>query len=153
VLDRGKSICVGCHLKNDPKFCIDCHGLQMPHPGGWLSSHGSYASKADNRQKCIKCHGKNSCIKCHGLQMPHPGGWLSQHSSVALSNRSLCNKCHSSQFCVNCHGVTLPHSSAFYYDHPNHVYNEGSICMKCHGNGGTGPQGCYGGECHAGSIN
>ena len=24
--------------------------------------------------------------------------------------------------------------------------------MKCHGNGGTGPQGCYGGQCHTGSI-
>jgi hypothetical protein len=27
------------------------------------------------------------------------------------------------------------------------------VCMKCHGNGGTGPRGCYGGQCHAGSIN
>jgi hypothetical protein len=25
--------------------------------------------------------------------------------------------------------------------------------MKCHGNGGTGPQGCWGGQCHTGSIN
>jgi hypothetical protein len=48
--------------------------------------------------------------------------------------------------------VELPHSSAFIADHPNHTYNSGSVCMKCHGNGGTGPQGCYGGQCHAGSI-
>ena len=27
VVDRGKSICASCHLKEDPKFCIDCHGL------------------------------------------------------------------------------------------------------------------------------
>ncbi len=84
VVDRGKSICVGCHLKKNPKFCIDCHGLEMPHPGDWQTSHGSYALKDDNQKKCVKCHGENSCIKCHGLQMPHPGGWLSQHSSVAL---------------------------------------------------------------------
>ncbi len=32
VVDRGKSICVSCHLKDDPRFCIDCHGLVMPHP-------------------------------------------------------------------------------------------------------------------------
>jgi hypothetical protein len=38
-------------------------------------------------------------------------------------------------------------------EHPNHVYNQGSVCMKCHGNGGTGPKGCYGGQCHRGSIN
>ena len=74
-----------CHLKKDPTFCIDCHGLEMPHPGGWLSSHGSYALKDDNQQKCVKCHGENSCIKCHGLQMPHPAGWLSQHSERARS--------------------------------------------------------------------
>ena len=64
--------------------------------------------------------------------------------SVALSNPGLCNRCHSSSFCMGCHGVELPHSGAFIADHPNHVYNQGSVCMKCHGNGGTGPQGCYG---------
>ena len=84
VVDRGKSICASCHLKEDPKFCIDCHGLEMPHPGSWQTSHGSYALKGDNEKKCVKCHGENSCIKCHGLQMPHPSGWMSQHSSVAL---------------------------------------------------------------------
>jgi hypothetical protein len=84
--------------------------------------------------------------------MPHPGGWLSMHPGVAQSSPALCSKCHSSAFCVACHGVELPHSSAFKADHPNHVYNSGSVCMKCHGNGGTGPKGCYGGECHSGSI-
>jgi hypothetical protein len=78
---------------------------------------------------------------------------MSQHSGVARGNPSLCNRCHSSSFCVGCHGVELPHSGAFIADHPNHTYNSGSVCMKCHGNGGTGPQGCYGGGCHAGSIN
>jgi nitrate/TMAO reductase-like tetraheme cytochrome c subunit len=152
VVDRGAQICANCHLKKDPTFCIDCHGLKMPHPGGWLTSHGAYATTDGNQQKCIKCHGKDSCIKCHGLPMPHPAGWLSQHTSVAMSDPSLCNKCHSSSFCFACHGVQLPHSSAFIADHPNHVYTQGSVCMKCHGNGGTGPKGCYGGQCHAGSI-
>jgi hypothetical protein len=150
VIDRGKSICASCHTKENPKFCIDCHGLQMPHPGGWLTSHGSYA--LDHQQKCVKCHGKDSCIKCHGLQMPHPAGWLSVHSSTALSSPGLCNKCHSSSFCIGCHGVELPHGSAFIADHPNHTYSQGSVCMKCHDNGGTGPKGCYGGQCHSGSI-
>jgi nitrate/TMAO reductase-like tetraheme cytochrome c subunit len=150
VLDRGKNICAGCHTDEDPRFCIDCHGLELPHPSSFVTNHGAAGQK--DPQLCQKCHGKNACIDCHGLQMPHPGNWMSQHSSVALSNRSLCNRCHSSQFCVNCHGVELPHSSAFIADHPNHTYNSGSVCMKCHGNGGTGPQGCYGGQCHAGSI-
>ena len=153
VVDQGKSICVSCHLKDDPTFCIDCHGLAMPHPGGWLSSHGAYSQDSvKNRKKCVKCHGKNSCIECHGLPMPHPAGWMSQHSSVALNSPGLCDKCHSSSFCVGCHGVSLPHSGSFLADHPNQTYNQGSVCMKCHGNGGTGPNGCYGGGCHAGSI-
>jgi nitrate/TMAO reductase-like tetraheme cytochrome c subunit len=153
VVDRGKNICASCHTKDDPRFCIDCHGLVMPHPGGWLSAHGPYTQQSEkNQQKCVKCHGKNSCIECHGLQMPHPSGWMSQHSSTALNSPGVCDKCHSSSFCVGCHGVELPHSSAFIGDHPNHTYNSGSVCMKCHGNGGTGPQGCYGGQCHSGSI-
>ena len=151
VLNRGKSICVSCHLKDDPKFCIDCHGLRMPHPDSWRSNHGGFA--LENQSTCVKCHGKNSCISCHGLQMPHPGGWMSTHPSTALSSPGLCSRCHSSSFCTACHGVELPHSSAFIGDHPNHVYSSGSVCMKCHGNGGTGPQGCYGGQCHSGSIN
>ncbi len=151
VLDRGKSICAGCHTKKDPKFCIRCHGLELPHPSSFVSNHGAIGSK--DPKLCQKCHGKNACIDCHGLQMPHPSGWMSQHSSVALNNRSLCNKCHTSQFCIDCHGVELPHSSAFIADHPNHVYSQGSVCVKCHGNMGTGPQGCYGGDCHSGSIN
>ena len=151
VNDRSKAVCVGCHLKKDPSFCIDCHGVVIPHPSDWASRHATVGEK--DPKVCVKCHGKDPCITCHGLQMPHPSNWQSQHSSVALSDPSLCSKCHSSQFCVNCHGVELPHSSAFIADHPNHVYNQGSVCMKCHGNGGTGPEGCYGGQCHSGSIN
>ncbi len=146
VNERGKEICVECHLKNDPRFCIDCHGVVIPHPDDWTARHDTVGQK--DPQVCVKCHGKDPCITCHGLQMPHPSSWMGQHSSVALSNPSLCGKCHSSQFCTSCHGVALPHSAAFVADHPNHVYNQGSVCMKCHGNGGTGPQGCWGGQCH-----
>ena len=150
ALSRGSSICAGCHTKDDPKFCIRCHGLELPHPSSFIADHGSIGQK--DPTLCQKCHGKNACVDCHGLQMPHPSGWLSQHRSVALNNPSLCNRCHTSQFCFNCHGVELPHSSAFIADHPNHVYSQGSVCVKCHGNMGTGPRGCYGGQCHAGSI-
>jgi hypothetical protein len=150
VLDRGKNICAGCHTDEDPRFCIDCHGLEMPHPSSFVANHGAAGQK--DPKLCQKCHGKNACIDCHGLQMPHPGGWMGQHSSQALSNPSLCDRCHSDSFCIGCHGVSLPHSGAFIADHPNHTYSSGSVCMKCHGNGGTGPQGCYGGQCHAGSI-
>lgn len=150
VLDRGRSICVSCHRADGKNFCINCHGLPMPHPGNWLPRHDDEAAK--DRQVCVKCHGKNSCIKCHGLPMPHPAGWLSGHPSVANRSPSLCTKCHSSSFCTSCHGVSLPHSGSFIATHPNAVYSNGGVCVKCHGNAGAGPGGCFGGECHSGSL-
>jgi nitrate/TMAO reductase-like tetraheme cytochrome c subunit len=151
VLDRGAQVCASCHTKDDPTFCIDCHGLKMPHPAGWLSQHDNVAAK--DSKVCVKCHGANSCIRCHGLQMPHPGGWLSTHPSVARSRPATCTKCHSQAFCAGCHGVTLPHSSSFIANHPAAVYSNGAVCVKCHGNGGTGPRGCYGGDCHGSPVN
>jgi hypothetical protein len=84
--------------------------------------------------------------------MPHPAGWLGSHPSTALSSPGLCSKCHSSSFCFGCHGVSLPHSSSFIAGHPNDVYANGGVCVKCHHNNGAGPNGCYGGQCHSGSI-
>ena len=150
VNTRGKSICVGCHLKKDPRFCISCHGVVIPHPSGWRSGHASVG--LDKPQVCVKCHGQDSCLRCHGLTMPHPAGWTSSHPSTALSSPSLCSRCHSSSFCTACHGVSLPHSGSFIADHPQYTVNNGGVCVKCHGNNGAGPSGCYGGECHSGSI-
>jgi len=150
VNDRGRKICVSCHLKDDKKFCIDCHGVAMPHPDGWRSGHSARGQK--DPAVCVKCHGKNSCIRCHGLAMPHPGGWTASHPSTARTSSSLCSRCHSSSFCTNCHGVSLPHSGGFIANHPQYAYSNGGACVKCHGNSGSAPGGCYGGECHSGSI-
>jgi nitrate/TMAO reductase-like tetraheme cytochrome c subunit len=149
VDQRGKKICVSCHLEDDPSFCIDCHGVVIPHPAGWLA-RGHTIRGQEDPAVCVKCHGRNSCIRCHGLPMPHPSGWLSQHPSAPLS---VCSRCHSSSFCTNCHGVPLPHGGSFIAGHPQFVPANGAVCVKCHGNNGAGPNGCYGGECHAGSIN
>ena len=85
---------------------------------------------------------------CHGLQIPHPGDWLTQHPSTYNADPGLCSRCHTSSFCVDCHGVSLPHSASFIHNHFNYVYTNGAVCVKCHGNGGTGPNGCFGGDCH-----
>jgi hypothetical protein len=149
---RGQQVCVSCHLKKDKKFCIRCHGLQIPHPAGWQTSHGGKGLSEPGI--CVKCHGQNSCIRCHGLVMPHPADWQGQHGHVALTSGGLCSKCHSSTaFCTACHGLSLPHSSAFIANHPSYVPGHGGVCVKCHGNNGAGPNGCYGGDCHSGSIN
>ncbi len=48
---------------------------------------------------------------------------------------------------------SLPHSSSFMTTtHPDAVYSNGGVCVKCHHNNGAGPNGCYGGQCHSGSI-
>ena len=150
VLDRGKSICVSCHLKAKPTFCIDCHGLAMPHPADWVARHDNAAAK--DQQVCVRCHGKNSCIKCHGLTMPHPAGFVQSHPSTYYASPNLCSRCHSSSFCSDCHGIALPHSASFKANHADAVYANGGVCVKCHGNAGAGAGGCYGGECHSGSI-
>jgi len=146
VIERGKQICVSCHTKKDPTFCIDCHGVQMPHPADWETTHAAKATS--DPQVCVKCHGTNSCIKCHGLQMPHPSNWLATHPTTAKSDPALCNKCHTSSFCTACHGVALPHSAAFIASHPTYAATHGTLCQKCHGNEGSGPSSCYGGDCH-----
>ena len=150
VLDRGQSICVSCHFKDDPKFCIDCHGVAMPHPPDWVAQHDNAAAK--DKQVCVKCHGKDSCTKCHGLPMPHPAGFQQTHPSTYYASPGVCSKCHSASFCSNCHGVSLPHSGAFKANHSDAVFSNGGVCVKCHGNAGAGPDGCYGGDCHSGPI-
>ncbi len=151
VVERGKGVCASCHTDKDPRFCIRCHGLQMPHPASWRAAHSSAGLK--DPATCVKCHGRDSCTRCHGLQMPHPAGWLGAHPSTALSSPGLCTRCHSSSFCTACHGIALPHSSSFKTTtHPDAVYANGGVCVKCHGNNGAGPNGCYGGQCHSGSI-
>jgi nitrate/TMAO reductase-like tetraheme cytochrome c subunit len=142
VNDRGRSICVSCHLKDDPQFCIDCHGVVIPHPSGFRENHAGVAQRKAGA--CVKCHGENSCIRCHGLPMPHPAGFVGSHPGIASSNPGVCSRCHSSSFCTGCHGVSLPHSGSFIANHPSYA---GASCAKCHGNGGQG--GCYFGECHA----
>lgn len=140
--------CVKCHGKDS---CIKCHGLQMPHPAGWVATHPSTTTSSSGL--CTKCHSSSFCTACHGVQMPHPAGWVGTHPSTASVSPGVCSKCHSSSSCTACHGVTLPHSTAFRHDHANAVFSNGGVCVKCHGNNGSGPQGCYGGQCHSGSIN
>jgi nitrate/TMAO reductase-like tetraheme cytochrome c subunit len=149
---RGANVCASCHTKKDPQFCVRCHGLAIPHPANWQTAHA--AKGLSDPSVCVKCHGQDSCIRCHGLVMPHPANWQDTHGQVALNDQALCLKCHSNtSFCTACHGVSLPHSSSFIANHPSYVPGHGELCVKCHHNNGAGPNGCYGGGCHSGSIN
>ncbi len=54
--------CSTCHAK---KFCIDCHGLPMPHPPTFKKEHGKLGTA--NPNLCAKCHGNATtfCNECH----------------------------------------------------------------------------------------
>ena len=101
--------CSMCHVES--KFCVDCHGLVMPHPDGFEKGHGEAGTSKP--EVCANCHAKGGadtsggtefCNSCH-----HPDGdssrpWISQHFDVvAQTGAQACFACHSSTFCAACH--------------------------------------------------
>ncbi len=57
----GETDCNRCHVK--PNFCIDCHGIEMPHPKNYLDRHNQEVK--GKPETCVLCHGKNPCLACH----------------------------------------------------------------------------------------
>ena len=154
VVDRGKRSARAATPTRTPGSASTATASRCRIPSGWQSSHGAYTQRSEkNRQKCVKCHGKDSCIKCHGLQMPHPSGWMSQHSGVALRQPVAVLQVPQQLVLRRLPRGRAAAQQRLHRRPPEPHVQPGSVCMKCHGNGGTGPQGCYGGGCHAGSIN
>jgi len=92
--------CSACHA---PRFCIECHGVRIPHPADWIVSHGEAALGAGG-PKCVTCHELTLCSGCHGIDMPHPEGFLPTHGAVALeSGQDTCGTCHEPLSCDVCH--------------------------------------------------
>ena len=126
--------CRGCHPPAMWKGeCIQCHGLEMPHPPGW--KEGSHAKLAfTNRALCDKCHPQPAgmqpaefphqgvdgvaksyfCNKCHEFPAPHgpTQQWIRQHGPAAYAQipvqTKVCIQCHGDgdpvRNCTNCHG-------------------------------------------------
>ena len=98
------SECTFCHA---PKFCQDCHGVDMPHPANWQANHSDVASKTGG-QVCMQCHpNSESCSACHHPGYK-PGGtpWIQMHPTVVqnLDNGvTSCLVCHSTITCAHCH--------------------------------------------------
>lgn len=101
--------CGMCHVES--KFCVDCHGVVMPHPAGFEKGHGELGTSKP--AVCANCHAKGGasteggtefCDSCH-----HPAGdssqpWISQHFNVvADTGAQACFDCHASTFCAECH--------------------------------------------------
>ena len=53
--------CLVCH--GSQSWCMDCHGLPMPHPDDIIDSHPLLVQ--GQPETCANCHGSQSCIRCH----------------------------------------------------------------------------------------
>jgi hypothetical protein len=99
--------CDGCHSPATEKACIDCHGLELPHPAGFMSTH---AGRANNEPAlCGRCHegltATSGCV-CHGGQENLHGTyevWFPAHGPAASSTGAGGCNCHEVRFCGYCH--------------------------------------------------
>jgi hypothetical protein len=97
-------LCTMCH---EQSFCTDCHGLEMPHPAGWVDGEAGHAGPDVDRQTCDKCHegGEQLCSACHHTGgKPSSGTWMELHPlQVDARGASECFDCHEPRSCSYCH--------------------------------------------------
>lgn len=53
--------CASCH--GTGRWCVECHGLEMPHPKDIRSTHPSLVR--GEPELCANCHGTTPCESCH----------------------------------------------------------------------------------------
>lgn len=109
------NVCSTCHQRS---FCIDCHGLPLPHPPKaiWDKQHAALGRAKP--AVCAKCHGSLTtfCNECHHgtalkWQFDTNAPWLRQHPVAVQSlGANACFQCHNPTFCAECHvrGGKLP---------------------------------------------
>ncbi len=92
--------CSACHAT---RFCIDCHGVRIPHAADWIVTHGQSAL-GEPGSRCVTCHEPTFCSDCHGMEMPHPEGFLPAHGPITLDlGQDACVTCHEPVSCDVCH--------------------------------------------------
>jgi len=146
--------CYTCHAQS---FCSDCHGMEMPHPAGFLEEHGEL-----DPATCLTCHavaGETAdemlfCSACHHGPESNwefdPAVDLDiQHAQTVVANGvdGCLERCHDMQFCLDCHNrvdpVPTSHLAADFLRKPAaeigthaEMYNaQPRACEVCHGGG------------------
>ncbi|MDO8915188.1 MAG: cytochrome c3 family protein [Coriobacteriia bacterium] len=103
--------CSYCHGDGGAtaKFCVACHKLPMPHPGGFKDSHkADFQAKKVTKPQCVNCHTQQFCDKCHH-EYTAAEPWRTAHDTVVKEgDPQKCFKCHKETFCSYCH-VRLIH--------------------------------------------
>jgi hypothetical protein len=104
------SYCSTCHIKSE--FCIDCHGMQVPHMSDFaLRAHVAVAKS--KTAKCVMCHGPvktGFCESCHhgrriNWAFDKKVPWLRQHATAVkkLGTKGCSALCHDVDYCYGCH--------------------------------------------------
>lgn len=102
--------CRDCHSEATTRICIDCHGLELPHPVAFKRSHA--AMSAADPALCAKCHegasASDSCachvsdVNIHGTY----GQWFPIHGARAAASGPggcLCHDTGGFSSCAACH--------------------------------------------------
>jgi hypothetical protein len=93
--------CETCHPDD---YCVDCHGVEIPHRATFGSRHGEEAIAMSD--SCETCHTSTAfCDACHGIDMPHAEDYIVIHAEDAggLKENPTCMRCHALEDCESCH--------------------------------------------------
>lgn len=98
--------CTGCHTQQSSQRCVACHGLELPHPAGFMSKHAGLSYRSP--YLCAKCHEQASpkiACACHQDVNLHGtySEWFPLHGPMARSNGPGGCRCHKPTSCAFCH--------------------------------------------------
>jgi hypothetical protein len=115
--------CLTCHAQS---FCSSCHGLPLPHPSDWDTTHPGVFFK--DPATCERCHpitepqSRDFCDTCHHPQGPERIPWRQYHPTAVKDGTAMnCFQCHSELTCSGCHvrGVLdLSHDETKFFASP-----------------------------------
>ena len=105
--------CAGCHREETSANCIDCHGLELPHPPAFWGQHAGMSY--DSPALCARCHENASAeaarpCQCHSNDDNEHGSyneWFPRHGGAAAQAWPGGCMCHSPAFCGKCHGPSF----------------------------------------------
>jgi hypothetical protein len=104
--------CDGCHAAETEVRCVECHGLELPHPATFLRQHAGMS--ADDPGLCARCHemavaSTADACACHTEVNVHGtySEWFPVHGPAAQQTGPGGCLCHGPIFCGKCHD-TLP---------------------------------------------
>jgi hypothetical protein len=112
---NAQTTCVGCHTPKVAASCVDCHGLELPHPmPKFLGQHARMSNSEPSL--CQKCHETaryDPPCGCHNgsedSNNPHGtySEWFPKHGPAAATSWPGACRCHDDNFCLVCH-TSLP---------------------------------------------